>query len=463
MVYAPVPRRDIRGASRDRGEQGGPMSLSGQLFDLVASKCVSREDLEAAALFALDAVASAVAGTRTPQGEILLRWGGKIGARGGDAVRDAGRRAFLLGGLTHILEVDDLHRDSVVHPGCVTVPAVWAAAEAGLGTGDGRELLEAILWGFEAVTRVGAAVGPAHYRIFHNTATCGPFGSAMAAARLLGLGRTQTVDALGNAGTQAAGLWQFLDTGAMSKHLHAGRGAEAGVVAAELAALGFTGAPEIIEGARGFFAGLCPDADPARLLAEPDAPWQLRQTSIKPWPSCRHTHPAIDAAQEIRQALARDGRGTAEIAAIDVAAYRAALDLCDRPDPDTVYDAKFSLQHTVAAALSRERVDFDAFADKARGECAKLRASVMLAAAPRFEAAYPAHWGSAVSVRLKDGGVYSAERADAKGDPEMPLSADEMVDKARGLFEFGQYPEPDALIDGILALAEGGRLPRLAI
>jgi len=285
----------------------------------------------------------------------------------------------------------------------------------------------------------------------------------MAVARLLGLVRTQAVDALGNAGTQAAGLWQFLDSGAMSKHLHAGRGAEAGLVAAELAALSFTGPPEILEGARGFFAGLCPDGDPTRVLGEPDAPWQLHRTSIKPWPSCRHTHPAIDAAQEIRQALARDGRGTSEIAAVDVTAYQAALDLCDRPDPRTVYDAKFSLQHAVAAALSRDKVDFGAFGDEARDECAKLRACATVAAAPRYEAAYPAHWGSAVTVRLKDGGVHSAERGDAKGDPEMPLSADEIVDKARRLIEFGQYPEPDALIEGILALADGGPLPRLAI
>lgn len=442
---------------------GGGMSLSGELFDLVAAKKITREDLEAAALFMLDAMASAVAGSRTPQGKILMAWGSRIGACGGDAVRDAGRRAFLLGGLTHILEVDDLHRKSVVHPGCVTVPAVWGAAEAGLGTGNGYDLLSAVLWGFEAATRVGMAVGPAHYRIFHNTATCGPFGSAMAAARLLGLTRAQAVDALGNAGTQAAGLWQFLDTGAMSKHLHAGRGAEAGLVAAELAALGLTGAAKIIEGARGFFAGLCPDAEPARLLADPDEPWQLRLTSIKPWPSCRHTHPAIDAAQEIHQALARNGHASAEIENVEIETYGAALALCDRPEPHTVYDAKFSLQHTVAAALCRGRVDFAAFDVEARAQCAKLRGRVRVAQSPSFEAAYPAHWGSRVSVHFHDGSTIAAERSDAKGDPEMPLGTEQMLEKARDLLDFGRYGESRALIDGIFALADGGTLPRLAI
>jgi 2-methylcitrate dehydratase PrpD len=179
--------------------------------------------------------------------------------------------------------MDDLHRASVTHPGCVVVPAALAI---GLQTRcSGPALLDAILRGYEAVARIGMAVGPAHYRIWHSTATCGPFGAAMAAADLLGLDDSQTVHALGNAGTQSSGLWQFIETGAMSKHLHAGRAAEAGVTAAELAALGFTGPPAILEGAKGLFAGACPDADPDAVTRDPSAPWQLRATSIKPWPS----------------------------------------------------------------------------------------------------------------------------------------------------------------------------------
>ena len=118
----------------------------------------------------------------------------------------------------------------------------------------------------------------------------------MTAATLLRLTDEETVHALGNAGTQSAGLWEFLNTGAMSKHLHAGRGAEAGIVSAQLAQLGFTGPPAILEGPQGLFAGACPDPDPAAVLRDPDEPWQVHQTSIKPWPSCRHTHPVIDAA-----------------------------------------------------------------------------------------------------------------------------------------------------------------------
>ncbi|HUV20552.1 MAG TPA: MmgE/PrpD family protein, partial [Gammaproteobacteria bacterium] len=188
------------------------MSLTQELIAQIRAKPVTDLDLEQAALFTLDAIACAYAGSNTPVGEILQRW-----AAQGDM--DSRRQALLMAALTHITETDDLHRASVTHPGCVVVPAVLSLGEK-LGSSN-RQMLSAILQGFEAMCRIGAAVGPAHYRIWHNTSTCGPFGSAMAAACLMQLDATQTLDALGNAGTQASGFWQFMESGAMSKHLHA--------------------------------------------------------------------------------------------------------------------------------------------------------------------------------------------------------------------------------------------------
>jgi 2-methylcitrate dehydratase PrpD len=213
--------------------------------------------------------------------EILLGWANR-------RPLDAGRKAFLIGCLAHTLELDDLHSASVTHPGCVVVPA--AITIGGASAAPGLTILDAVLHGYEACCRIGAAVGLAHYRMWHSAATCGPFGSAMAAAHLLGLDDRQAQDALGNAGTQSAGLWQFLESGAMSKHLHAGHAAEAGITAAELANNGFSGPPKILEGSRGIFVASCPDADPEAILREPSMVWQLLETSIKPWPSCRHTH-----------------------------------------------------------------------------------------------------------------------------------------------------------------------------
>jgi 2-methylcitrate dehydratase PrpD len=416
--------------------------LSEQLIKLIRSKTVSAEDLQRASIFTLDAIANALAGRNTIPGRKLLQWGSRQGS-------DPGRRAFVAGGLTHILETDDLHRASVTHPGCVVPPAVFCLAER--EGSSGVAVLTAILQGFEAMCRVGMAVGPAHYKIWHNTATCGPYGSAVASASLLGLSDEQAVHAFGNAGTQSAGLWQFLETGAMSKHLHAGRGAEAGIVAADLAALDFTGPPEILEGEKGFFAATCADANPGAVLADSSAPWQLTLTSIKPWPSCRHTHPGIDAALELHELLA--GR---DIASIFVEAYQAALDVCDRPDPKSEYEAKFSLYHCVAAALADGDVKFESFTAQARAELAGLRGRTTIAATEPYVSDYPEAWGSKVTVTTADGDVLSSQRNDARGDPELALSDDEMVAKAHTLLAFAGYDGAQAqvIIEGVLGLAD---------
>lgn len=335
------------------------MSLTADLTANIRAKPISGDDRHVAALYFLDAVGSAFAGRKTDAGKLFLQWSRSQG-------NDAGRAAFTVAGLTHIVETDDLHRASVTHPGCVVVPTVLALAcqPGALATAA----LDAVLHGFEAMCRIGMAVGSEHYKIWHNTATCGPYGAAMATATLLGLPDKQCVHALGNAGTQSSGLWQFLDSGAMSKHLHAARAAESGIVAAQLAALGFTGPEEILEGEKGFFAATCPNPAPQQLTILPQDPWQLRQTSIKPWPSCRHTHAPIDAALSLGAKV-----DVQEIRKIEVESYQAALDLCNRPKPDSAYTAKFSLQHTVAIALLNGNVSLRSFDAAARQETEGLR------------------------------------------------------------------------------------------
>jgi 2-methylcitrate dehydratase PrpD len=416
-------------------------SLTEQLVNLIRAKPITDGDRDSAARFLLDTVANALAARNTAPGRMLRAWFTQQG-------NDAGRQAFLIGGLSHILEMDDLHRASVTHPGCVVVPAALALAQRKHCSGPA--LLDAIIRGYEAVARIGMAVGPAHYRIWHSTATCGPFGAAIAAADLLGLDASQTVHALGNAGTQASGLWQFIETGAMSKHLHAGRAAEAGVTAAELAALGFTGPPAILEGAKGLFAGACPDPDPAAIARDPGAPWQLRATSIKPWPCCRHTHPAIDAAIELHGRL-----GGAVPQAIDVATYGAALEVCDRPAPANEYAAKFSLQHCVALALADGRVGFESFDEVARHRLAPLSQRVALRKAEPFAAAYPQHWGAGIVLKLPDGRELAATRKACRGDPDQPLGDAEMIAKAELLFGHGGIEGKKArrIVEGLLGLA----------
>ena len=407
------------------------MSITQELIHLIRNKPVSDDDLADAALFTLDAVACAYAGSKTAVGVVLKDWASQSDL-------DRNRRAMLMGALTHITETDDLHRASVTHPGCVVVPAALSLGES-LGKSS-RDILIAVLQGFEAMCRIGAGVGPAHYKIWHNTATCGPFGSAFAAASLLNLSDEQTMHALGNAGTQSSGFWQFMDTGAMSKHLHAGHAAESGLIAAELANFNFTGSPEILEGEKGFFAGMCDDPVPEKILQSPEDQWQLSLTSIKPWPSCRHTHPAIDCALELHQSI--NGR---RVEKIEVDTYQAALDVCDRPNPDSEYQAKFSLYHCIAIALMDGKVDLGSFDETARSQTDDLRPKTQITVADPFATNYPKAWGSGVKVICHDGSEYQTTRIDCKGDPELALSREDMKTKAIGLMQYAGMEKSQSL------------------
>ncbi|MET2828303.1 MmgE/PrpD family protein [Mesorhizobium shangrilense] len=418
------------------------MSLTRDLTRLIREKPVTDGDLEWASLFVLDTLACALGALPTEPARMLK-------AVAPLAQADTARKAFYLGGLSHILEMDDLHRDSVTHPGSVVIPAAWAVAhDHDLG---GEAFLRAVLAGYEACCRVGMSVGKKHYRVWHNTSTCGPFGAALAVAELLGLDDTRTVWALGNAGTQSSGLWEFLAEGAMSKHLHTARAAESGVLASFLAKEGFTGAENILEGEKGFFAGLCLDPIPEAVTAGPERAWQLINTSIKPWPCCRHTHPAIDGAIALHNEIAGEA-----IARVHVGAYRAALDVCDRPTPEDPYSAKFSLQHTVAIALADGRVDQASFDADARQRMVDERKKVEVELAPKIDAAYPESWGAEVIVETASGRRLSAARYDAKGDPDNPVTAAELSQKARTQLVAGGTSEAraDDLIGAILGLPD---------
>lgn len=420
---------------------------------------VEPADRERAALHVLDWAGAAIAGRVSPAGRALAATARGIGQGAATGVGMPGlspaAAAFLNGGLGNVLEMDDIHRSAILHPGPVVIPAALAAAEA--ARASPARLLDAVVRGYEAMIRIGAAVGPGHYALWHNTATCGPFGAAAAAGDLSGLDDEAMIWALGNAGTQASGPWRCRHEPVMTKQLHTARAAQSGLIAAALAAQGFTGPEWMLEGAQGFFAAMAPDADPRAVMAEPASPWRIWDTSFKPWPACRHAHAAIDAALVLhRRGIAPDA-----VAAILVETYPDAIAFCDRAEPGSEAEAKFSLQHCVAHALMRGAPGLGDFGPEAVAASAGLRRRTRLAVAEPYASAYPHHYGAAVTLRLNDGARLRAEIPDALGDPANPVAQAQLVAKARALIAAAGHPAPDRVIDAARALAGGGPLADL--
>ncbi len=340
--------------------------------------------------------------------------------------------AALANGIaSHIVELDDVHRGSIVHAGAAVIPAALAAAE--MVHADGRSLIEAIVAGYEVATRLGEAVSPSHYFYWHNTGTCGTFGSCAAAGKLLGLDKQQMIWALGNAGTQAAGLWEFLRGGAMSKHLHPGKAAYNGLLSALLAKEGFTGAEAIIEGERGFCRAMAPAFNLARItegLGHP--PYKVQENSFKIHASCRHTHPAVDLALEL---AARHGIEFGDVLSVVVRTYRTALNITSNPAPRTVFEAKFSLPFCVSLALKRGSCGLNDFSeDNVRdSEIRELVGCVRLEVDDALDALHPAKWGAVIDITTRSGKTYSGKTDFPKGDPENPVDDELLVSKFRQL------------------------------
>ncbi len=419
-------------------------SITERLAELLA-RPVSAEDRARARLHLLDWVGCAVAGAREAdvarvaalaaaegQGSCRIVGGGPVGPQAA---------ALANGPAGAILEMDDVDRRALLHPGPVVMPAALALAEH-LGVTDGKALLDAIVRGYEAMIRIGRAAGPSHYRFFHPTGTLGGFGAAAAGASLMALDDERTAWALGLAGQQGAGLWRARHEPGSVKALHDGRAAANGVASALLARDGFRGPLKVLEGEQGLFPAMAPDADPEAVLV-PAADWLIHEISFKPHAACRHAHPAIDAALALRARLLslsahpRES-GDPGLQTIRVETYRDSVLFCDKPHPTTPAEGKFSLQQSVAVALIYGDAGLDRFepAALADPEIAALRARVSVAVADDLTAAYPARFGARL-IATAGGVEHRIEALDALGDPENPMSPDAVRDKARALMAWG--------------------------
>lgn len=388
----------------------------------------------------VDWFASAVAGHGSRPVESIARFTQQMGNAGGPAevIASRGRNTPYLAAManaaaSHVAEQDDVHNGSVFHPATVVFPAAVAIAQA-VGA-SGRQLLAACVAGYEVGIRVGEFLGRSHYKVFHTTGTAGTLAAAAAAGNLLGLDAQRMRHAFGSAGTQSAGLWEFLRTAADSKQLHTAHAAGAGLMAACLAQDGFTGADRIFDGPQGLAAGMSSDADPRKLSDGLGVRWATAETSFKYHASCRHTHPAADALAQVMRAHSLKAK---DIQRVVTHVHQGAIDVLGPVvDPATVHQSKFSMGTVLALVARFGHAGLPEFEQHYRDpETVALRDRVEMVLDAEVDGAYPRRWIGKATVYTTDGRILEGRVDEPKGDPGNTLSREEITAKALQLAAF---------------------------
>ena len=348
-------------------------------------------------------------------------------ARLADDRRATVRAAALINGAAaHTAEVDDIFRDGIYHPGAPTIAAALALAQARGASGEA--FLRAVTVGYEVSTRIALTMGRAHYRYWHNTGTIGSFGAAASAGELLRLDRSRFAHALATAATFAAGLQQAFRSDSMSKPMHAGHAAEAGVTAALAAGEGVTGALDIIEGEAGFGRAMGDGPDWERALATLGETFHICGMTFKNHACCGHAFAAIDGALALKEKM---GVAAGDIARVSVGGYRATLEVAGIAEPATAAEARFSTPYVVATALTHGSVRLAAFEPPrlANVETRSLMRRVELALDPAVDAAFPAQRSARIAIEARDGRRGEHFQPTRKGDPDLPFSDAELEGK----------------------------------
>jgi 2-methylcitrate dehydratase PrpD len=318
----------------------------------------------------------------------------------------------------NLLEMDDVHRGALLHPG----PVIWPAS---LSSDQLPHILDFAVRGYEAMIAIGATFDGHHYAHWHPTATAGTFGAAVSLLADAGPLETENlVNVLGLAGTVTGGLWQTRHENDDAKQFHVAQCGQRANDAVHTVLAGGKGPRFILEGPQGLYAATCREP---KSMTFPDQ-WRIHEVSFKPWAACRHAHPAIDCALELRAA----GKLTAPYM---VETYADAITFCDNPDPKTEVEAKFSLQHAVAVIADGRNATPHDFTPEAIAALAPLRAQVTVAEAQEITARYPAHFGARVN---------GLELVDCRGDPERPVGEADIIAKMHMLAEWGGLPAEEA-------------------
>ncbi len=388
----------------------------------------------------LDWFGSALAGKGARAVEAVERFARVMGPDVGESEVLISRRrttplfaAMVNAASSHFAEQDDVHNASVFHPGTVVFPPALAVAQS--QGNSGRDFLTAVVAGYEVGIRVGEFLGRSHYKVFHTTGTAGTVASAAAVGHALRLSPEKMLNAFGSAGTQAAGLWEFLRDGADSKQLHTAKAASDGLLAAYLAKEGFTGARHVLEGPQGMAAGMSTDADSRKLTDRLGTRWALAETSFKFHASCRHTHPAADA---LLQVILQHDLKPAEIARVVAHVHQGAIDVLGPVvNPQNVHQSKFSMGTMLGLIAVFRQAGMREFADSFNDpRVVAFKNKVSMSLDPEVDQAYPERWIGKVNVETADGRIFHGRVDEPKGDPGNSLTRSEIEQKVIRLVEF---------------------------
>jgi 2-methylcitrate dehydratase PrpD len=338
--------------------------------------------------------------------------------------------ALINGAAAHTAEFDDIFRDGIYHPGAPTIAAALALAQS--ENVSGEAFLRAVVVGYEISTRIGAAMGRAHYRWWHNTGTVGCFGAAAAASEALGLNNSQFAHALATVATFSAGLQQAFRMDSMSKPLHAGHAAEAGLTAALGAREGLIGSLNVMEGDTGYgramgHADQKSEPDWRKGIATLGRDFHITKMTFKNHGCCGHTFAAIDGALELKK---RMKVAAGDIEKVEVGTYRAGVEVAHYDRPRTPAEGRFSLKYVVATALTHGNVRLAAFTPErlAEKQTNQLMQKILVGVDPQLDATFPGQRAARVAITAA-GKREEFLQPTRKGDPDMPLSDAELDEK----------------------------------
>jgi len=419
---------------------------------------IPSETLELGKKSILDGLGLALSGSKAETWKLIQEYLKPMGfpPSGGAAVLGSAVRlparfaAFANGVAIHVDDFDDTQLASakdrvyglLTHPTVPVLPAALAIAE--VEGKSGRDLLVAYHSGVEVECKIAEAISPRHYEDgFHSTGTCGVFGGAAACAKLKGLDPLHTARAFGVAASQASGLRE--NFGTMMKPFHAGHAAEAGVVSADFAALGWTAAEQILEAGRGFFHAYGGTYDPSAIEGKLGNPWTLQNpgVSIKPFPSGSLTHPGMT---ELQRLIRANSMKATDVERVEVGTNHNMPNALIHHHPTTGLQAKFSMEFCMAILLLDGKADQTRYTDAVvnRDDVKKMVDRVRFYVDPEAEKAGFDKMTTILKITLKDGQVITGRADFGKGSPTDPMTYEEVAEKFHGCAAFAEWPAAKA-------------------